>query len=266
MKNILLLVHDDAGQEARLQAALDLARSLEGHLTCLDVVEFPVFAGDYSTVAGQALLLEDERTRESANRLRLEQRLKVEDVPFSLNQSTGAIAECVTRAAALADIIVLNRRFERLSAVDTMGVATAVLIRSRKPVLAVDDDPNGFDAAGAALIAWDGSPAATAAMRAAVPILRLSSRVELFEVQNGARAADAEDAAAWLSRHDVHANVRRVEAEGDTVDQIRRACEDVGAAYCVLGAFGHSPMREAIFGGVTRSMLASSNLPLFLAH
>ncbi len=47
MKNILLLVHDDEGQEARLQAALDLVRTLDGHLVCLDVTPFPVMAGDF---------------------------------------------------------------------------------------------------------------------------------------------------------------------------------------------------------------------------
>ena len=41
MKNILLLVHDDPGQEARVQAALDLTRALDGHLTCLDVAAMP---------------------------------------------------------------------------------------------------------------------------------------------------------------------------------------------------------------------------------
>lgn len=41
MKNILLLVHDDDGQEVRLQAALDLVRALDGHLTCVDVTPRP---------------------------------------------------------------------------------------------------------------------------------------------------------------------------------------------------------------------------------
>src|SRR3989344_3652734 len=39
MKNILLLVHDDHGQEARLQAALDITRAVEGHLTCIDAMD-----------------------------------------------------------------------------------------------------------------------------------------------------------------------------------------------------------------------------------
>lgn len=46
MKNILLLIHDDDGQEARLQAALDVTRSVGGHLTCLAIVVAPPVGGD----------------------------------------------------------------------------------------------------------------------------------------------------------------------------------------------------------------------------
>ena len=41
MKNILALMHDDSGQEARYQVALDVTRALEGHLTCLDLTYIP---------------------------------------------------------------------------------------------------------------------------------------------------------------------------------------------------------------------------------
>ena len=70
MKNVLLLVHEDAGQEARLQAALDLTRALDGHLQCLDVSLMPVLASAPYDGVGQALLLEDERTREDDNKIR----------------------------------------------------------------------------------------------------------------------------------------------------------------------------------------------------
>lgn len=51
MKNVLVLLHDDAGQEARLQVALDLTRALSGHLKCLDVVVPLAGARDYFDVS-----------------------------------------------------------------------------------------------------------------------------------------------------------------------------------------------------------------------
>lgn len=65
MKNVLLLVHEDAGQEARLQAALDLTRALRGHLTCLDGTCYPVAAGCFDPGA-EAAMLEEARARRCA--------------------------------------------------------------------------------------------------------------------------------------------------------------------------------------------------------
>lgn len=46
MKNVLLLVHEDNGQEARFQAEMDVTRALEGHLTCLEIIPFAPVPGD----------------------------------------------------------------------------------------------------------------------------------------------------------------------------------------------------------------------------
>ena len=68
MKNVLVLIHDDDGQEARLQTALDLTRALDGHLTCVDVADL-VIMGD-RTVGG-ALVVLDTRAEEAVNRTRI---------------------------------------------------------------------------------------------------------------------------------------------------------------------------------------------------
>jgi nucleotide-binding universal stress UspA family protein len=266
MKNILLLVHSDEGQEARLQAALDLTRALEGHLTCLDVVQFPVFGPDYFPTPGQAFLLEDERVAEADNRTGLEARLRFEDVSWNMVESIGDIADCVSQASGLADVIVLNRKLDVFSSVNMLGVATSVALRSGKPIVAVSESARGFDAAGAALVAWDGSKPAMAALEAAVPLLRLARTVEIFEAGDG-RPNRAEEAAAYLSRYDIHPTITRgASTELEVAEQIQQACAAAGAGYCVMGAFGHSPLRETLLGGVTRAMLTTSEIPLFLAH
>src|SRR3546814_14648584 len=84
MKNVLLLVHDDSGQEARLQCALDLTRALSGHLFCMDVVQVPVLVGaEFGAAQAQAMLLEDTRETEAANERKVKARLKVEDIAWN---------------------------------------------------------------------------------------------------------------------------------------------------------------------------------------
>lgn len=83
MKNILLLVHDDEGQEARLQAALDLTRAIGGHLQCIDVTPFPVIAGDLYAGFGETAVMLDERDSEARNKTHITARLAKEDVSWN---------------------------------------------------------------------------------------------------------------------------------------------------------------------------------------
>ncbi|ARR53342.1 universal stress protein UspA [Rhizorhabdus wittichii DC-6] len=265
MKNILLLVHDDAGQEARLQAALDITRALEGHLSCIDVAAMPAIVGDYYSGAADAMLLADERDRESANKAALVARLAHEDVPWDWADVTGTIAESVIAAAALADIIVLNRQLDAFPYPDMRDIASRILMQARKPVLAVPDTLERL-ALGRAMIAWDGQSACAATMRACVPLLALASEVEIFMSRDGGAGAEPTEAATYLSRHDIHAAVRIVEDGGQAADRlIADEAERWGADYIVMGAYSHGRLMES-FGGVTKRMLTKSSLPLVLGH
>ena len=275
MKNILLLVHDDVGQEARLQAALDVTRAVDGHLRCLDVTQLPVAYGTYSPPAGamivegdlQAMLLEDEYAREGENRQRLEARLAGEGVSWDWTDITGDMAEVVVAMADLADLIVLNRKLDGFPAPDARGIAGAVVTRAHRPVLAVPDKLTSFNIGGRALIAWDGSPSAAAAMRASVPLLALASEVRLLCVETDDGGGLFDDAASYLSRYGIHAELRRVPAgTRSPADVILGECGAWDAGWCVMGAYGHSRLRETLFGGVTRRMLTDCSIPLILGH
>lgn len=267
MKNVLLLVHDDAGQEARLQTALDLTRALDGHLVCLDVIGLPVVLGSTFGDAGQVTLMQDEHEREAENRKRLADRLAREGVRWNMRSATGELANCVNAESGLADLLVVNRKLDDPFAPDMRSVASKLAVKSRKPVVAVAESCTGFDAFGTAVVAWDGSIPAMTAVTAALPLLKLARDVVVVEVTTKGRAPTADEAAAYLSRHGVHAKIVQVEAgTADPAERISQTCQDEGADYCVMGAYGHSRLREAIFGGVTRQMLTSSDVPLILAH
>ncbi len=265
MKNILLLVHGDAGQEARLQAALDIVRAVEGHLTCLDVAVTPVMADD-GYGAFEMLMLE-ERQREAANRATLEPRLAAEGLPWSWIDAAGDLSVCLAAAAGLADLIVVNRALDISPLPGMQGVVGEVLKSAGKPILAVPESSRGIRLAGHAMIAWDGSDQASAALRAAVPLLRFAQRVTIVEVDDGSLAIPAVDAAAYLSRHDIGATVHPISrvAKG-TAGEILTLVELMRPDYLVMGGFGHGRLREALFGGVTWRMLSDSPVALLLAH
>jgi nucleotide-binding universal stress UspA family protein len=266
MKNVLVLIHDDVGQEARLQAALDVTRAVGGHLQCLDVVEMPLVVDGFYGGTGEMMLLQDARTRERENKARLTARLAHEGVAWSWTDAVGDLAACVVDAAATADLIVVNRKLDSFPAPDMRAVATAILTDCDTPVLAVPDDCARFDAAGPALIGWDGSEPAMNAIQRAQPLLALAGAVRIVQIGERDAGIPIEDAAQWLSRHGVTPDVAMLPRDGDIADTLHEAARTFGAAYVVMGAYKRRPTTEALFGGVTRAMLTHSPLPLILAH
>lgn len=268
MKNILLLIHDDAGQEARLQAGLDLARALRGHLRCLDLVLNPSKMSDYfGDTTAYVLLLEEARERGAVNRSRTMSRLAKEDVAWSMESMSGEPVDCVASICGLCDVVVVSSRIADPAARDMVALAHDVVMKCGKPVLAVPESCRAVDTTGTALVAWDGSAPAAEALAAAVPLLKLASQVRILSVDTRGGAADCLEAATYLSKHDVHADVSMIKAPGTSPsDAILDTCSEWDAALCVMGAYGHARLREALFGGVTRRMLAEAPIPLLLAH
>ena len=266
MKTLLMLAHDDPGQEARLQVAVDLARRLDAHLSCLDVVVLPpAYVDDAVGSSIAATIVESEIEQEGANRVKIEARLVHEDVSWDWQERTGDLVGCLCSAAQFADLVIVNRQIED-TITPARSIAGGVVTGAGKPVLAVPQDVRKFDA-DCAIIAWDGSVAASAALRNAIPLLKLMDRTFLVEVTTDRADGWAEDAARYLSRHDIHARIERVPplASGIARTLIAEAGRH-GAGLIVAGGYGHSRLREAVFGGVTRELLTHSPYPLLLSH
>lgn len=266
MKNILLLVHDDSGQEARFQAALDLTRALDGHLTCLDVVVPPLsLGGDFSSPGGQGLLLDIEWHREAKNKAEIQERLKDEGVPWNWLDALDTIANAVLDSATLSDLIVLNRKLDSYRHPNMLDITSRILLLARKPVVALPEDTERF-AFGRALIAWDGQPSCAATVRACVPLLQLADAVELFMVRDGSERTGPDEAAEYLSRHGIHAQILVVDDDGRPADKrIVEEATDWNADFIMMGAYGRGRLMET-FGGVTKRLLATSQFPLVLGH
>ncbi|MCR9140590.1 MAG: universal stress protein, partial [Alphaproteobacteria bacterium] len=71
----------------------------------------------------------------------------------------------------------------------------------------------------------------------------------------------------YLARHDVKVEIDVLSKTLPRIsDVLMRHAADMDADMMVMGAYGHSRFREAIFGGATRSILEDANLPVFMAH
>lgn len=267
MKNVLLLVHDDPGQESRLQAALDLTRAFEGHLTCLAVTVMPFVSVDFYDGSLQQMLMAETIELQAANRKKLEARLAGEGISWNWIDVTGGLGSGLNDTAKMADLVVVSRKLDTEATVDFRALASQVVVGSNRLVVAVPEQARSFDAAGVALVAWDGSDEAMNALRSAVPLLKLARNVTILEIDDGSIETPAEAAAAYLSRHGMLPEVyRRPKGELPVANTILAEAESYGADYIVMGGFGHARLVEAMFGGVSREVLSESAIPTVMAH
>jgi nucleotide-binding universal stress UspA family protein len=141
------------------------------------------------------------------------------------------------------------------------------VLYARCPVLMVPHGQRRLDLAGPALVAWNGSSEAAHALRLALPLLKGAGAVHLVEVNDDLTGLPASEAALWLARHGVAADVHEWPAKGRRASvALLHAATELGAAWLVMGAYGHSRLRETVLGGVTRELIASASLPLLMAH
>ena len=269
MKTILLHVDDDDGMEARLQAAFDLARAFEGHIHCLQITPYSAYAiGDPGMggfgIAGMIEAIEKERQQQ---RTAMEPRLRQEGVSWDWIGRDGDSGDRLVEAARLADVVVLSSGpFTSGGGGVRLAVTGDVAINAPAPVLAVSPTSRGVAVTGAALIAWDGSQEAAQAVRAALPMLRLAESVDILTVAEKPSDFLAVDAAKWLSRHGVAAEVIERADNGGVEAVIRAVLAERRSAWMVQGAYGHSRLRQTLFGGVTRGLLDDAPVPLLLGH
>ncbi|MGZ8313396.1 MAG: universal stress protein [Allosphingosinicella sp.] len=270
MKTVLLYANLDAGLEARLQAALDVVRLFEGHLTCLQVTPYDSFImGDpFGGVYALPTVIEQVQKTAAAHRADIEARLHGEGVAWDWLAFDGAPGQLIVDRARLSDLIVVSQPGDDgPNAQAAQAIAADVLVHARAPVLAVPQASRGLQATGPALVAWDGSIEASHALRLTVPMLLLASAVHIVTVTDGHGEFPATDAARYLARHGIEAELREWPAEGRRIAGVlNAAAAELAAGYLVMGAYGHTRLREAVLGGATRDMLQGSKVPLLLAH
>lgn len=260
MRSILVYADRSDEMTARLETALSLARTTRGHVSAL--IDTPVARFMAMDAMGGGYLaadaVRDAVERDDAFAKELAEHLGREDVPFSILRGEEEPVESLAEASLLADVVVLSRDCE---------FAGQLAVTGRVPVLLVSADKPLATPVESVAIGWDGTQEAAAAIRSALPLLRLANTVTLLTVGEKSGALPVLDAAEYLSRHGVKADVLPLERVGSIEETLAAAVARLNAGLLVMGAFGHSRLREFLIGGVTRYFLELEGGPaLLLAH
>ncbi|MEO1611405.1 MAG: universal stress protein, partial [Pseudomonadota bacterium] len=176
----------------------------------------------------------------------------------------------VGKAAWFQDLTVLSQPFGRQDEELPEAIIDAALFNAPTPVLVA---PNGAakPIGKRILVAWNGSMEAARALRAALPLMKTAEHVEAFMVDPSAHRNGCSDPGAslgaMLSRHRINAEIALLpRTEGTIAETLRVRAEETGADMIVMGAYGHSRVRERFLGGATRDMLKTADRPILFAR
>jgi nucleotide-binding universal stress UspA family protein len=286
IRSLLALVDGGATSENAIAAAVTAGLAFDAHVEVLHV-ETPVnpylpvlSAGDGLAAAYRLvddMAAETRRRTEVANELFQSRCIDAglaivnpgvtrgNGSTFAWNLVTGHDNPELARRGRLFDLIVLARPDSKDGGVDSAALEAA-LFDTGRPVLIAGLKPLKLTDAHVA-IAWDGSREAARSVGAALPLLKIASRVSAIAVKDSAVGDGISELAVYLSGHDIRPELRAVSRDERSIaDALHQEIKAMDANLTVMGAYGHSIISEFLFGGVTRDMLKDQNVSLFLAH
>jgi nucleotide-binding universal stress UspA family protein len=276
-KSIATFLSSQVDAELTLPAAIAVAQTCDGHLSAnllgVDMTPAGGFYMGASTLVLQETLdraRSDAQALEAAARQRLGRETLRWATDAALVQFAG-LSAMVGLRARFADIVVQSAPYGRHANPVQEAVVEAALFEGQAPVLVVPESGLKPDYAKRIIVAWNQSNEALSAVRRALPLLKRADDVSIVIVNPPVHSPERSDPGGllcqMLARHGVRAEVAVLAKTLPRVsDVLLRHASDVDAGLIVMGAYGHSRLREAILGGATRNMLQNAEVPVFLAH
>ncbi len=177
---------------------------------------------------------------------------------------TGSQTELVAQLGRLADMIIVPRP-ERVS--PPPRTIDAALRETGRPVLML---PRGrIDSIGDRIvIGWNGSKEAAQAVAAARPVLREAGAVTVLSTDKRQKSRpNGDDLLTYLSCHGITATLSIMDTRTRSVPEALLAnARELDADLLVMGGYSRHRLRELIMGGVTRYLLAESEIPILMVH
>ncbi len=276
MKSILVVGDDPRSFEAVLATAWLVAERFESYVEGVAIRAPATFEGLEAEEVARAVRLEVARA----------ERLKDTFLEFArgrqISGDRGAsergsvivnwplddpvLVQTLGERGRVFDLIVVGRSGEALTVSDTPAMESALFDSGRPVLIAPQDAPKSIG--NAVLIAWNGASESARAVAFALPILHAAGEVLVLEVEGGSVVGpDAQDLRTYLTRHGISSQSKTVALEGvETGRVVLDEAASFGADLIIKGAYTHSRLRQMIFGGATKHLLAASPIPVLMAH
>jgi nucleotide-binding universal stress UspA family protein len=273
IKDILVALAARGEEYAAVDFALSMAAAFDAHITGIAYALEPTVPFSISPEFTSGLL---QQYRDEAHKQADLARSRFIEAASRAGVRVEALAESKTLQQATGDFALRLRTADlavlaqhQSGDLERVGdlFAEAALFQSGRPMIIVPRKYAGNFSSDRILVAWDGSMHVARAVAAAMPILSKASDIGVLTIRepNKGYSLRANELVSHLQFHNLNATVIERE-DKDIPEAILREVRSFQASLVVMGGYGHSRLREFIFGGVTRLMLSKLPVPVLMAH
>jgi len=278
MKNLLVSLNDHDMRQRLSDFAATLARRFGSHLSGLYVVPalrlYPVVTvhvpPDVFEAQRKVFRKRGEEVHEAFTAACKEHGVECEW--HLLESLTPLVADVVIGMSRAQDLIITGQPPEDESPDLEADFADRLVMETGRPVLFVPRHGEASPEFAHVVVGWNCTREAARALHDALPLLKEAEKVELVWVdapeETKARRTPLHDVVAALKRHGIAAEGVNISSDGhhDPGAALLAHAADVDADLMVMGAWGHSRLREYVFGGATRHVLEQMSMPVLMAH
>ena len=182
------------------------------------------------------------------------------------------VANALATHARYADLAILGQIDPDDPVAGPRYLPEEVVLGSGRPALVIPYIGAGASLGQRVVVAWDASREAARAVNDALPLLERAEAVSVVTINPrqapfGHGEEPGADIGLHLARHGIKVDVRRVEAPDlDVANALLSELASQSADLLVMGAYGHSRLREFVLGGTTRTILAEMTVPVLMSH
>ena len=273
IKDILLHIDTSDRGAGVSDFALSLATEMGAHLTAagivLEIVPPASFMGEYPyDIMAEAIEQARQAAEQNYRKIASAAPATVQTELVMIQAISGQAREDFGRLARHFDIAIAGQGGDEGGSDDELMVEGA-LFSSGRPVFVVPNIHKGPAKLGKAMVCWDGGLPSARALAGSIDILKRAGKVEVVSIA-GRNLPNEElpgfNITRHLTRHGISATLKKLPAAQDIGATLLSYAADSGADYMVMGAYGHSRLREFVLGGTTRTILGSMTIPVLMAH
>lgn len=276
IKSILLPIDGSVYTEAQVRYTIELARAFGARISVLSILDVRIFEwavvmgtdGFVPMIPSNVYKEESKKILESKAAAVLEKCSEIltsENVEFDAEKISGSPSDIICEKAPLVDLLVIGMRGEFAKWKKNLVGATldAVMRQWSKSILVT---PRKFKSIGNILFAYDGSERSNKALQlVGLFATQLKAPVTILSVHDKEmfRRKLLEEAQTYLKPY--KAKVDLVGVSGNPEKEIIRVAGERHCDLMIMGAFGHSRIREAILGSTTEQVVRKADVPVLLS-